>query len=442
MNANTDFLSYLLPLWRIWKLEEPGTALDKWLSHHWKQSKHPRSKSPLADISSATRFQLGQALQQSQMYLQLACGLEESYNQQALLDWSTWDKTWEPHKAFHLRDDVFWFWVLRRVDPELAKHWRVKDQEARFEWFETCEKSFNEKPSSEQLLWFGLRPQWSKWLDERAEKSAWSSEQYSRFIELQNSRPPLWLRANTEQLDELVVRLTKESVDVQREGNKLCVTGGAFLAKTQVYAEGLIEIQDAASQLISDAVQVNAGQKVWDACAGAGGKTLAIAQRLNNTGSVLATDLHQYKLDELKRRAKRAQAYNVRSFIWGGQEPLALPHDVKKQGGFDWVLVDAPCSSSGTWRRNPDARWRFSEKDTNELKQLQTQLLNNVAPAVKQGGHLVYATCSWQVSENEQQIANFLESHQDFICVSQSQVGAPWLNSDTMFVAVLKRNPV
>jgi 16S rRNA (cytosine967-C5)-methyltransferase len=103
-------------------------------------------------------------------------------------------------------------------------------------------------------------------------------------------------------------------------------------------------------------------------------------------------------------------------------------------------LVDAPCSSSGTWRRNPDARWRFAPADTAELVVLQQKILHNSAVAVRVGGHLVYATCSWQVSENEAQVALFLQSNPTFSLISQAMLGAPQIDADTMFVAVLKRS--
>jgi 16S rRNA (cytosine967-C5)-methyltransferase len=207
-----------------------------------------------------------------------------------------------------------------------------------------------------------------------------------------------------------------------------------------MYRQGVVEIQDLASQQIAAAIAVRSGEKVWDCCAGAGGKSLAIAARMNNKGVLLATDLHGYKLDELKRRAKRAQLGNVRTFTWAGDEPLRLPKEIAQQKGFDWVLVDAPCSSSGTWRRNPDARWRFAPTDTAELVVLQQKILHNSAVAVRVGGHLVYATCSWQVSENEAQIALFLQNNPVFSLISQTILGAPQIDADTMFVAVLKRS--
>jgi 16S rRNA (cytosine967-C5)-methyltransferase len=154
---------------------------------------------------------------------------------------------------------------------------------------------------------------------------------------------------------------------------------------------------------------------------------------------LLATDLHSYKLEELKRRAKRAGVYNIRTFEWQGREALRLPAEAARQQGFDWVLVDAPCTSAGTWRRNPDARWRFHAADTAELLDLQKTILDSASQAVRRGGQLVYATCSWQVSENEAQVAGFLTAHPDFTLQSSTLVGAPEWDADTMFVAVLKR---
>ena len=119
---------------------------------------------------------------------------------------------------------------------------------------------------------------------------------------------------------------------------------------------------------------------------------------------------------------------------------MRLPKEVAQQKGFDWVLVDAPCSSAGTWRRNPDARWRFNPTDTEELVALQRQILTNAEKGVRANGHLVYATCSWQVSENEAQVKWFLENHPNFSLVSQTMLGAPQQDSDAMFVAILKKD--
>ena len=236
-------------------------------------------------------------------------------------------------------------------------------------------------------------------------------------------------------------KLQQDAVHVELdEHGHLFARGGKHLSGAAAHKEGWVEIQDLASQQIALAVDVKAGQKVWDCCAGAGGKSLAIAARMNNKGVVIATDLHGYKLEELKRRSKRAEFHNIRSFEWAGDEPLRLPKEVAQQQGFDWVLIDAPCSSAGTWRRNPDARWRLSETDTKELIALQQQILINAAKAVRVNGHLVYATCSWQVSENEAQVEWFEKNNAEFTLISQTMLGAPFQDSDAMFVAILKKN--
>jgi 16S rRNA (cytosine967-C5)-methyltransferase len=222
----------------------------------------------------------------------------------------------------------------------------------------------------------------------------------------------------------------------------LMARGGKYISATEAHKSGWIEVQDLASQQIAHTVAAKSGQKVWDACAGAGGKALAIAACMNNKGVLVATDLHEYKLDELKRRSKRAELHNLRSFVWTGDAPLRLPKEVAQQQGFDWVLVDAPCSASGTWRRNPDARWRFTEADIQELNALQQQLLHNAAQGVRRGGHLVYATCSWEVSENEGQVKWFLENHPEFELQSQTMLGAPLEDADAMFAAVLQKRDV
>jgi 16S rRNA (cytosine967-C5)-methyltransferase len=293
-------------------------------------------------------------------------------------------------------------------------------------------------------LWYGLRPQWADLLNARKVTSSWDDKTLQHFIQQQVTTPPLWLRVqkNADVVD-VCDSLQRQGVKVQLdEQQRLSARGGVGVHSTDEYKTGAVEIQDIASQQIALTVAAKPGQKVWDACAGAGGKTLAIAAKMNNKGALVATDLHEYKLDELKRRVKRADVFNVRAFTWTGLEPLRLPKEIAQQRGFDWVLIDAPCSSAGTWRRNPDARWRFDANDTNELIQLQQQLLTNAAPAVRAGGHLVYATCSWQVSENEQQIEWFVQQHPEFSVQSQRILGVPDLDSDTMFVAVLVRaNP-
>lgn len=193
-------------------------------------------------------------------------------------------------------------------------------------------------------------------------------------------------------------------------------TGPAFQA-------GLVEIQDEGSQLVAMLVGARPGMRVADWCAGAGGKTLAIAAAMENRGHILACDVHDKRLEGAVRRLRRAGVHNVERHLI---EP-AGKWTKRRAGTFDRVLVDAPCTGSGTWRRNPDSRLRLSERDLAELTAKQAAILDDAAPLVKPGGRLIYATCSLLPAENEQQIAAFLGRHAGFAAVKLSAAwdGAP-----------------
>lgn len=428
-----EHIHSLLSLWKKWQAQTRWPALDRWL------------KSELAGRPHA--LVLGAAMHQAMRFLQLATALECAYRANNLQqDWLAWDESWSHTQS--IPPLAFWYWIMLRINGDAASCYPpsgLRDADARQAFFAQFARSLSPEDDAilqpQNLLWFGMRPQWAPLLEERQRVSGWSQQQLASFIRQQVVSPPLWLRVSPGgSSNELMQELLADGVKAEIREEGLCARGGADVTRMQAYREGRIEIQDLASQQLAAAVQAKPGDKVWDACAGAGGKSLAIAAPMNNKGMLLATDLHAYKLDELKRRAKRAGLFNIRSFVWTGDSPLQLPKEVARQGGFDWVLVDAPCTSSGTWRRNPDARWRFSVADSTELQQLQAQLLHNAAAAVRSGGYLVYGTCSWQWSENEAQVQEFIAQRPDFTCVDQKCLGAPQLDADTLFVAVLRKS--
>lgn len=459
--------SRLVPLWRAW-LEVAGSMpLDKWLKSTVRQYAHsgptsmpeydevkkhnkfkaPKTVAPNAEPEAVESASLSLAMFSALRFQQLATVLEFAYrNQEAEIDWLQWDLEWQHRDITAIAPVAFWYWIQLRVNGDQPKknQAQLRDAEERRKFFNQFAAQVKPGNTHIYLLWYGLRPQWADLLNTRKTVSNWDDKTLQHFIQQQVTTPPLWLRVqkNADVVD-VCESLQRQGVKAQLDDQqRLSARGGVGVHSTEEYKTGAVEIQDIASQQIALTVAAKPGQKVWDACAGAGGKTLAIAAQMNNKGALVATDLHEYKLDELKRRVKRADIFNVRAFTWTGLEPLRLPKEIAQQRGFDWVLIDAPCSSAGTWRRNPDARWRFDANDTNELIQLQKQLLTNAAPAVRAGGHLVYATCSWQVSENEQQIDWFVQQYPEFSIQSQRILGVPELDSDTMFVAVLVRaNP-
>ncbi|RUT25958.1 rRNA cytosine-C5-methylase [Asaia sp. W19] len=190
----------------------------------------------------------------------------------------------------------------------------------------------------------------------------------------------------------------------------LRLQGRQNVTATQSFREGLIEIQDEGSQLIVGTLDAKPGERVVDFCAGAGGKTLAIAMSMENKGQIVACDVSSPRLEGAVKRLRRAGVHNVeRHLLTSGDKWVK-----RRAGAFDRVLVDAPCSGTGTWRRNPDARIRLVEQDILELKVKQADILDRASSLVKPGGRLVYATCSLLPEENEAQVTAFLARNDQF----------------------------
>ena len=191
------------------------------------------------------------------------------------------------------------------------------------------------------------------------------------------------------------------------------------------FQSGLVEIQDEGSQLVALLTDARPGMRVADLCAGAGGKTLALAVTMGNRGYIAACDVSAPRLDAAVRRFRRAGAHNIERHLLGPGDRWLKRH----AGGFDRVLVDAPCTGIGTWRRNPDARARLTETDLAELVVRQADLLDDAAALVRKGGRLVYATCSLFPEENEAQVQSFLGRHAAFALVPLARAwpqGAPY----------------
>ncbi len=193
----------------------------------------------------------------------------------------------------------------------------------------------------------------------------------------------------------------------------LRVPGRRAVTSGKAFQTGLVEIQDEGSQLVAAMVGAAPDMRIADWCAGAGGKTLALAAAMGNRGHVVACDISKPRLDGATRRLRRAGAFNVERHLVEAGDKWA-----KRRGGsFDRVLVDAPCTGTGTWRRNPDARTRLRELDLAELLPKQARILDDAARLVRPGGRLIYATCSVLPDENEAQVEAFLARHPDFAAV-------------------------
>lgn len=228
---------------------------------------------------------------------------------------------------------------------------------------------------------------------------------------------PLDLRVNTIKTD--IAGATKSLANDEITPQKTAISpvglrieNKVHLSKTKAYAAGLVEIQDEGSQLIAALCAAKPGMQVLDACAGGAGKTLALAASMQNKGRIVAMDTNVRRLGNGKTRIVRAGIHNVEVRPLDDEKHRKWLRRQKET--FDVVLVDAPCSSSGTWRRNPDSRWRGHGQEIDEITKLQAEILGRFEKCVKPGGKLVYATCSLFPEENELQVERFLKDHDNF----------------------------
>ena len=217
------------------------------------------------------------------------------------------------------------------------------------------------------------------------------------------------LKATREQAQQALVYADYHLSPVEGVPTALRQLTRVPLFRTDAFTQGMFEVQDAGSQVLGALLPVQPGQKVVDFCAGAGGKTLLLAANMGNKGSLVACDISEHRLDRMRPRLARAGVGNVRIM------PIASETDSKLKklkGTQDAVLVDAPCSGSGTWRRNPDMKGRDLGLD--QLALTQASVLASASRLVREGGYLVYATCSLLDVENEAVVSGFLAQHPEF----------------------------
>ncbi|MCK8045597.1 RsmB/NOP family class I SAM-dependent RNA methyltransferase [Shewanella sp. 1CM18E] len=293
-----------------------------------------------------------------------------------------------------------------------------------------------------------LLPDWF-WQVTQVEQS-----QQLAIVEAMCSRPPIWARAQTLSQQQLINSLLKDDVEATASEFFDDAVSLGFksinLNAISAYQRGELEIQDLGSQVIGQICAPTADEKWWDTCSGAGGKTLQLRslmlrQEATASGSITSSDIRRKPLEELVKRAKRAGFSGISVAPWKSD---ALPVEAES---FDGVLVDAPCSCTGTWRRNPDMRWLDDKNVVLDKQELQLDILSRSAKAVKPQGKLVYATCSLSPIENEQVVNAFLATNPEFELqtlrhpftqesVSMLTVWPQDANTDGMFVAkMIKR---
>lgn len=255
-------------------------------------------------------------------------------------------------------------------------------------------------------------PRWlvKRWLER------FGFEETEALLAAGNKRPPLVVRANTLRVsrDQLLLYLQGEVPEAEAtlyspEGIVLRGFRGR-ISKLKAFKVGWLLVQDEASQLVSHVVAPRPGERILDACAGVGGKATHLAQLMRNTGRIYALDLYPWRLKRLQENAQRLGVTNIEVMAMDATQAL------ETLGGnfFDRLLIDAPCTGTGIIRRHPDIKWARRPEDLQHGPEKQYRLLSSLAPLLKAGGVLVYATCSLEPEENELLIARFLEEHPQF----------------------------
>ena len=240
------------------------------------------------------------------------------------------------------------------------------------------------------------------WLLERLRASGLDDAEFPALID----RAPLDVRVNRAKAGDLVV---EGSEPIAGLPDALRLTAGTDVDKMEGVPEGALEVQDAGSQMVTLAAKAKAGQRIVDLCAGAGGKTLALAAAMGGEGVILATDTDRNRLSRLAPRAERTEAAIIETRLLNPGREAEMLEDWG--GSADCVLIDAPCSGTGTWRRNPEARWRLSPERLDRLVATQHHVLSIGADLVRPGGALVYIVCSLLDEEGAAQMDGFLADH-------------------------------
>ncbi len=267
-----------------------------------------------------------------------------------------------------------------------------------------------------------VRLNYPEWLESDLQESFGS--QFEPELLALNEQASTDLRVNTLKATREQLQKQLQEEGFEAELTPLSPVGLRLKKRAPIFTSpafklGHFEVQDEGSQVVASLVDAKPGMKVIDFCAGAGGKTLAIAAQMKNKGRILAWDTSQKRLDQMNQRLKRAGVDNVQKHV------IASEHDAfikRHKSSADVVLVDAPCSGTGTWRRNPDLKWRFSAQDLLQVTAIQQSILQSAARLVKPGGHLVYVTCSVLKKENEDQVAQFLKIGNHFRVVCDKKI--------------------
>jgi 16S rRNA (cytosine967-C5)-methyltransferase len=278
------------------------------------------------------------------------------------------------------------------------------------------------------------------WMDERGREELGSD--WEKIVVALNKPADFYLRVNALKTspEELITALAADNIVAEKVSPDLPyalrLKDRKEIFKTDSFRKGFFEVQDAGSQMIVPLLDVQPGQRVIDACAGAGGKSLHMASLMKNKGRIISMDIKEWKLHELKLRARRGGVDIIETRLIDSTKVIK-----RNKEQADRVLLDVPCSGLGVLRRNPDAKWRLTTEDLEEIRKEQYQILTTYSQMTKKGGQMVYATCSIFPSENEKQVARFLkEKGPEWSLEKEIHLRPDIEGFDGFYAALLKRH--
>ncbi len=337
--------------------------------------------------------------------------------------------------------NLYWYLVDETPQRECfsiinASLWRRDLPQPDFEPFEPIEISFTERLQS--LKDPALIHAFPEWLFNKLKKDM--GPLWLEQLAFYNKPNSLVLRTNTTKITPTELKNKLFELEIEAElldGTEtgLIIKERANVFSTPLFKNGFFEVQDGSSQQVAPYLDIQPGMRVIDACAGAGGKTLHIADILKNKGKVISMDIHQWKLDQLKLRARRNTYSNIEMKLIDN-----LKATKRLKDSADRLLLDVPCSGLGVLRRNPDTKWKLTEESMKELLDQQKNILNNYSTMLKPGGLMVYSTCSILPSENTEQVQKFLELNPQFNLLKEKSIYPIRDGYDGFYMALIKKN--
>jgi len=329
-----------------------------------------------------------------------------------------------------IRNEASFFWKIIGI-------WFLYQKQSLPDWqewqnLETNWQDHLEEAQKVRKIWQSV----PDWLDQRAEAEI--GENWTNQLQALNQTAKVVIRTNSLKINvlDLKKQLAQENIFTQQLAqmpDALVLEKRLNIFSSSHFKNGFFEIQDASSQLVAPFLDAQAGMRIVDACAGAGGKSLHLAALTQNKGKIIALDTESWKLDELKKRAKRLGISNIETRSIENAKTIKRLYD-----SADRLLLDVPCSGLGVLRRNPDAKWKIQPDFLEKIQETQRQILENYSKILKKDGKMLYATCSILPSENEAQVAWFLSKNPDFELLKEQKV-SPTEGFDGFYMALLQK---